>query len=161
MPVLNMKATVRYAGDDLFVGFSPGGHAHVIETDSRRNSAVTPVEMLLTALGACTGADVVSVLRKKREKVTGYHLELSGDRREEYPRKFEEIRVHHVVRAEVRGDSVEVSLVESLFGEVAHQVLVALGDLCFGVLDRHVCCAPSFGEPAAGTSQEAATAATA
>jgi len=100
MPVLNMKATVRYAGDDLFVGFSPGGHAHVIETDSRRNSAVTPVEMLLTALGACTGADVVSVLRKKREKVTGYHLELSGDRREEYPRKFEEIRVHHVVRGE-------------------------------------------------------------
>lgn len=93
-----MKATVQYAGDDLFIGVSPGGHAHVIETDSRRNRAVTPTEMLLTALGACTGVDVVSILRKKRENVTAYHVEVSGERREEHPRKFEEIRVHHVLR---------------------------------------------------------------
>lgn len=93
-----MKAVVRYAGDDLFIGISPGGHAHVIETNSKRNSAATPTEMLLTALGACTGVDVVSILRKKRENVTAYHVEVSGDRREEHPRKFEEIRVHHVLR---------------------------------------------------------------
>jgi putative redox protein len=91
------KAEVRYAGDDLFVGFGPGGHAHAIETNSARNSAVTPMGMLLTALGACTGIDVVSILRKKREPVDAYRVELTGDRREEHPRKFDEIRVHHVL----------------------------------------------------------------
>ena len=97
MADLNMKATVRYAGDDLFIAFSPRGHAQVIETNSHRGSAANPVEMLLMALGGCTGVDVVSILKKKREKVTSYHVEVSGELQDEHPRKFEKILVHHVI----------------------------------------------------------------
>ena len=92
------KAVVRFAGDGLFVGISPGGHAQVIETDSARASAVTPMEMLLLALGGCTAVDVISILHKKRERVTGYHVEVSGERREEHPRKYTRLVVRHVVR---------------------------------------------------------------
>jgi putative redox protein len=91
-------AVVHFAGDGLFVGISPGGHAQVIETDSARASAVTPMEMLLLALGGCTAVDVISILHKKRERVTGYHVEVSGERREEHPRKYTRLEVRHVVR---------------------------------------------------------------
>ena len=92
------KAVVHFAGDGLFVGISPGGHAQVIETDSARASAVTPMEMLLLALGGCTAVDVISILHKKRERVTGYRVEVRGERRDEHPRKYTRLEVRHVVR---------------------------------------------------------------
>jgi putative redox protein len=92
-----MKATVQSAGDGFFLAVSPGGHAHAFETDSKRNAAATPVEMLLMALGACTAVDVESILAKKRQKVTSYRIELTGERREEMPRSFHTIHVRHIV----------------------------------------------------------------
>ncbi len=91
------KATVHYAGSDLYVAISPSGHAIALETDGNRNSAPTPVELLLMALGACTGSDVISIMRKKREKVTSYHLDIRGLRSETEPRGFKHIEVRHIV----------------------------------------------------------------
>src|SRR3712207_8337593 len=53
-----------------------------------------------SALGGCTAVDVVSILRKKRERVTGYRVEVSGTRREEHPRAYTRIEVRHVLRSE-------------------------------------------------------------
>ena len=92
------KAVIHFAGDDLFVGITPSGHAQAIETDTARASAATPMELLLLALGGCTAVDVISILRKKRERVTGYHVEVRGDRREEHPRAYTRLEVRHVVR---------------------------------------------------------------
>ena len=94
----NAQAVIHYAGDDLFVGISPSGHALVIETDSQRASAATPMELLLLALGGCTGVDVMSILRKKRERVTGYRVEVRDERRAEHPRAYTRLEVRHVVR---------------------------------------------------------------
>src|SRR5437764_2285579 len=100
----NAQAIIHYAGEDLFVGISPSGHALAIETDSTRASAPTPMELLLLALGSCTGVDVVSILRKKRERVTGYHIEVRGERRTEHPRAYTRIEVRHVVRGRNRSE---------------------------------------------------------
>jgi putative redox protein len=91
-------ATLAYAGDDLFVGISPSGHAQTIEINGERSAAASPTELLLLALGGCTGADVISILHKKREPVTAYHIEVRGERREEHPRSFRRFEVHHIVR---------------------------------------------------------------
>src|SRR2546423_12299475 len=91
-------AVVRDAGDGLFVGITPSGHAQVLETDSERASAATPVELLLIALGSCTAVDVISILRKKREQVTDYRVEVRGRRRTEHPRAFTRMEVRHIVR---------------------------------------------------------------
>ena len=56
------------------------------------------MEMLLIALGGCTGADIVSILEKKRQRVTGYSIEVRGERRAEHPRIFTKIEVVHYVR---------------------------------------------------------------
>jgi putative redox protein len=92
------KAIVHFAGKDLFIGISPSGHAVTLDTDRERNSAPSPVEMLLVALGACTGVDVVGILEKKRIEVVGYRIELSGVRRDEHPRAFTRIDVKHIIK---------------------------------------------------------------
>src|SRR5919107_6228502 len=91
------KAVIHSVGDGLFIGISPGGHAQVIETDKERAGAATPMELLLLALGGCTAVDVVSILKKKREQVTGYRVEVSGTRRDEHPRAYTRMEVRHVV----------------------------------------------------------------
>src|SRR5687768_1019027 len=95
--VSSSKATVRFVDDDLFVGITPGGRALVLDTNSQRSSAPSPIELLLVALGSCTATDVASILKKKRQHVTSYTVEVSGERREEYPRSFTSMKVHHIL----------------------------------------------------------------
>jgi putative redox protein len=91
------RAVIHSAGDGLFIGITSSGHAQVIETDKERASAATPMEMLLLALGGCTAVDVVSILKKKREQVTSYRVEVSGTRRDEHPRAYTRMEVRHIV----------------------------------------------------------------
>ncbi len=91
------KAVVQYAGDEFFIGTTPSGHAQAIDTKGDRKSAPTPMEMLLVSVAACTAADVISILGKKRQVVTDYKVEVSGDRREEHPRAFTKFHIHHIV----------------------------------------------------------------
>ena len=97
MSVDDPKAVVDLVNDDLFSGRTPSGHVVVIDTDRERNSASSPMELLLLALGSCTGVDVVSILRKKREDVTAYRVEVRGQRRPEHPRSYQRMEVHHIV----------------------------------------------------------------
>src|SRR5437588_11286821 len=91
------KAIIQFTGDEFFVGITPSGHAQAIETNSKRNRAATPMEVLLIALGSCTGVDVISILKKKRQRVTDYRIEVSGERREEHPHSYTRLFVKHVV----------------------------------------------------------------
>jgi putative redox protein len=91
------KATLRYGGDEFFIGISPSGHAQALDVKGDRKAAATPVELLLIAVGGCTAADVISILLKKRQDVTDYRIEVTGERREEHPRAFTKMNVHHIV----------------------------------------------------------------
>ena len=91
------KAVVELTDNDLFSAVTPSGHVVVIDTDRERNSAPSPVELLLVALGSCTAVDVVSILKKKRQDVTGYRVEVRGQRREEHPRSYKRLDVHHIL----------------------------------------------------------------
>jgi putative redox protein len=92
------KATIKFAGDDLFIGITPSGHALALDTDHDRASAPTPIELLLVALGSCTAVDVIGILSKKRQKVTSYRVEVSGERRDDHPRSFKSMKVHHILK---------------------------------------------------------------
>jgi len=97
MSSIASKATIRFVDNDLFVGITPSGHSLVLDTDSQRSSAPSPVELLLVALGSCTATDVASILKKKRQDVSSYTVEVSGERRLEYPRSYTSMKVHHIV----------------------------------------------------------------
>lgn len=91
------KATIQSAGNDFFIGTTPSGHAVIIDTDGSRKSAPSPLEMLLVSVAACSAPDVVSILEKKRQKITDYKIEIEGTRRDEMPRAFIAFHVHHIV----------------------------------------------------------------
>jgi len=97
MSASDPKAVVQLIGNELFSGRTPSGHVVVIDTDRERNSASSPMELLLVALGSCTGVDVVSILKKKREEVTAYSIEVRGQRRAEHPRSYQRMELHHIV----------------------------------------------------------------
>src|SRR3954452_24751020 len=94
---------LRYAGGEAFVAESQSGHAIVTSFAHDKVTAPAPMELLLIALGGCTGADVISILEKKRQRVTAYEIEVRGARRDEHPRIYTHIEVIH----RVRGDAVD------------------------------------------------------
>jgi putative redox protein len=63
-------------------------------------AGLRPMDALLVALGSCTGADVASILRKKRQPVSSYVIEVAGDQRDEHPRSFSRIDVLHQIEGE-------------------------------------------------------------
>lgn len=93
----NTKAIVRFAGDELFIGTTPSGHSITFDTNSSRSIAPSPIETLLVALGSCTAVDVIGILIKKRQNITNYSVEVTGQRREEYPRSYTSMKVHHIL----------------------------------------------------------------
>lgn len=108
------NARVHYAGDEFFVGISPSGHSQIIDAKGDRNSAPTPMEMLLVSVAACTAVDVISILKKKRQDVVDYNVEISGKRAEEHPRKFTSFHIHHIVQGrsvseKALADAIELS----------------------------------------------------
>lgn len=108
------KATVSYAGDDFFIGISPSGHAQVMDSKGDRHAAPTPMEMLLVSVAACTAIDVQSILAKKRQDVTAYNVEITGERREDHPKAFIKFHVHHIVHGrgvseKAVADAIELS----------------------------------------------------
>ena len=106
------KATIFFARDDLFVGITPSKHALTLDTDHTRASAPSPVELLLVALGSCTAVDVISILKKKRENITDYRVEVRGDRRAEHPRSYSRMEVHHVVTGIAVSDKAVAQAIE-------------------------------------------------
>jgi putative redox protein len=70
--------------------------------------------MLLVSVAACTAADVISILQKKRQDVTSYTVEVTGTRVDDFPRKFTAFHVHHIVHGrsvseKALADAIELS----------------------------------------------------
>ena len=108
------KATVMYAGDEFFIGTPPSGNAQVIDAKGDRQAAPSPLELLLVSVAACTAADVISILHKKRQDVTAYNVEVTGERKEDHPRAFIKFHVHHIVHGrnvseKAVADAIELS----------------------------------------------------
>ncbi len=91
-----MKAKITWINGRAFLGESGSGHALVMDgavEAGGRNIGVRPMEMLLLGLGGCTAFDVVMILEKAREKVTGCEVELDGDRASEEPKVFTRVKL--------------------------------------------------------------------
>lgn len=63
-----------------------------------RNSGVRPMEALLISLASCTGMDVLAILRKKRQNVTGFRVRARGVQAKEHPRRYVHIELEYLVR---------------------------------------------------------------
>lgn len=95
-----MKARVQWLDGRAFVGESGSGHAVVMDgapESGGRNIGIRPMEMLLIGLGGCTAFDVVMILERMREKVTGLDIALEGERAAEDPKVFTHVKIIYKV----------------------------------------------------------------
>jgi putative redox protein len=83
-----------------FEGVAPSGHTIMMDTDPESgglNKGADPKSLLLLALASCTGMDVISIMRKKRQDVTAYRINVFATEATEHPKIYTYILVEHVI----------------------------------------------------------------
>ncbi|SET77353.1 OsmC family protein [Thalassotalea agarivorans] len=91
-----MKATVKWVGEETFMGISESGHSLILDANGGK-TAPSPLENVLLSLGGCSSVDVVSILQKARQQVTGCEVHLEGKRVDTVPRLFSDIHLTFVI----------------------------------------------------------------
>lgn len=104
---MTIEATVTRVEDKRFVGQSSSGHAIVVD-GSAEKTAMAPMELVLVGMAGCTPYDMVVILSKKRQSVTGLDVSARGERAAEPPRVYTAIDIEYVVHGRgVRPKTVE------------------------------------------------------
>ncbi len=90
-----------------FIATSGTGH-HLLLDDAAGNSGAKPIELVAVALAGCTAFDVINILRKKRQQVTGYEVLVEAEQKPDPPQVFTEVRICHIVSGvDVSAQAVE------------------------------------------------------
>ena len=125
-------AVARLDGDGLrLIGSTGSGHAVVMDS-ADGDTGPRPAELLLLAQAGCTAMDVASILRKKRQRFDHYEVRVAGDRREDPPHVFTDIRIVHVVEGDVDPEAVRRAIELS-----ATKYCAVTGNLATGVATIH------------------------
>jgi putative redox protein len=119
-----MKAEAIWQEDLRFEATTGTGHQIVLDADPEFGGAEAgprPIELLLVGYASCSGMDVISILRKMRQPVEGYRVQVTGERREQEPRIFVRIAIEHILRGDLDETKVAhaVQLSEEKFCSVA------------------------------------------
>jgi putative redox protein len=92
-----------------FVGQSGSGH-NVVMDDAHGNTGAKPIELALLALGGCTAFDVVAILRKMRQSVSGYDVEVKAEQCSEPPTVFTRVTIKHTLRGNIKPEAVQKAI---------------------------------------------------
>ena len=106
-----MECTVRWTQGMTFLAETDSNHVVAMDgapEGGGRNLAPRPMELVLAGTGGCTAYDVVLILRKSGQAVTGCEVKLSADRATSDPKVFTRIHMHFIVR----GKALKRNLVE-------------------------------------------------
>jgi putative redox protein len=68
-----------------------------VRIDGDAKTGVSPMEMILMGLAGCAGADVIDILRKKRQAVSGFEVQVIGQRAADHPRKYTDIEIIYTI----------------------------------------------------------------
>lgn len=90
-----MKVTIDWVNDLNFIGKNSKRQKVMFGGEGDYTS---PMENLLMSVGACASIDVVMILKKARQEITGCHCEIDSDRADEPPRRFTGLKMKFVVR---------------------------------------------------------------
>lgn len=92
------SAQATWGGGMRFDVQTGSGHTLTLDTselDGGGNAGPSPMDMLVVGLAGCTGMDVISILTKMRQQVTGLQIAVHGVRTDEHPQVFQTITVDY------------------------------------------------------------------
>jgi putative redox protein len=102
--------TVQWIGREAFVGIDSSKHSVVMSSQDQDNGiGCKPSELLLIALGGCTGVDLVNILKKQRQQIRSVEMHISGEHAPTPPWAYRSI---HII-ATIRGKSLSAKAVET------------------------------------------------
>ena len=102
-----MIAHSEWKHDEVFEAVAENGNTIALDGDSAHVHGPSPVEAVLMALCSCTSVDVVSILKKKRQNLTGLRVTATAARAESIPRVFTHIMLTYAVRGRLSRKAVE------------------------------------------------------
>ncbi len=94
------KAKVTLVDGMQFVGSANSGHAVVMDGHASvggNDTGSRPMELLLIAFGGCSGMDVISILRKKKQEVHKLELNVNGEMAKDHPHMYTAMHIEYVV----------------------------------------------------------------
>jgi putative redox protein len=106
-----MDALVTWKGKMSFTGTADSGFTLPLDTEPAvggDNDGFRPLELMAISLAGCTAMDVISILQKKRQEVTGFEVKVHAERTDEFPKVF----THLTVEYNVTGHNVDPTAVE-------------------------------------------------
>jgi putative redox protein len=107
--MIEAKVTLTQPGVQgrQFVAQTGGGHSFLMD-DKDGATGPKPIELVAAGLAGCTAFDVINILRKKRQRVTGYEVRVEADQASQPPAVFTEVRIKHIIT----GVAVEPAAIE-------------------------------------------------
>jgi putative redox protein len=113
-----VEAIVTLVGDMEFTGTAISGHSLTMDADDvvgGKNAGFRPMELLLVGFGGCSGMDVISILRKKRQAVSGLEIRVKGEKTDSYPKIYKTVHIEYLVKGrDVQKEAVERAITLSL-----------------------------------------------
>jgi putative redox protein len=106
-----MEAKVTWQGRMTFTGSADSGFPVQLGTDPAvggDNDGTRPMELIAIGLAGCTAMDVISILQKKRQDVTGFEVRVHASRAEEHPKVFSHITLEYLIE----GRNIDPAAVE-------------------------------------------------
>lgn len=94
------EARALWQGKMKFEGSAGSGFSLTMDSAASvggEDSGFRPMELLLIGLAGCTAMDVISILKKKRQDVTGFEVKVKGERAEEHPKVYTDIEIEYIV----------------------------------------------------------------
>jgi len=110
-----MQAVLTWKGRMTFVGSADSGHEVTIDSDAGvggDDSAARPMELIALGLAGCTGMDVISILRKKQQQVTGFDVKVSAERAPEHPKVFTKAVITYALHGQGLDEAALVRAIE-------------------------------------------------
>lgn len=95
-----MDATLTLQDEMHFTAVANSGYVVHVDTkapEGQVSRGASPMELLMISLAGCTAMDVISILRKKRQNVTGFEVRIHGDRATDHPKVFTDFELEYVV----------------------------------------------------------------
>ena len=98
---MQKEATVTWVKKRQFVGTDGTNHSVVMSSQDEENRVgMSPSQLVLVGLGGCTAYDVVSILEKKRQPLTGLEVKVTGEQAQGPPSPYRKIHIEYLVRGE-------------------------------------------------------------